>query len=160
MKNTFCQLNLWSCGTGASSVNRLSAKVVLPTTSSIKALQWKNELHTSSPAKQEMFVLPKDRKQGAQHWYTERIVAVGLIGLVPLGILYPMQMVDQSLAVLIPLHSYWGVNAILSDYLWRPALPVAKASWLLLSVITAAGLMYLNVHDVGICKLLIMLMKV
>ena len=52
-------------------------------------------------------LVPKNRKEGAGHWYVERVVAVGLIGLVPLGILYPVQLVDNALAVLLPLHSYW-----------------------------------------------------
>jgi len=38
---------------------------------------------------------------------TERVVAVALLGAIPLGVVYPHPLVDQVLAVLLPLHAYW-----------------------------------------------------
>ena len=42
-----------------------------------------------------------------KHWYTERMVAVGLLALIPTGLIYPNPAVDYGLAVLIPLHGHW-----------------------------------------------------
>lgn len=42
-----------------------------------------------------------------KHWRTERVVAVGLLGLIPAGVMYPNPVMDYALAVLIPLHNHW-----------------------------------------------------
>lgn len=52
-----------------------------------------------------------------------------------------------------------GVNAIIGDYLFRPLVPLTKLAWGMTCVISFAGLMYLNVHDVGICKSVTMVMN-
>ena len=56
--------------------------------------------------------------------------------------------------------SFRGVNAILGDYFWRPGLPLAKALWLLLSLLTCGGLLYINAHDVGVCHMIAMIMRI
>ena len=44
-----------------------------------------------------------------KHWRTERVVAVGLLALIPTGVVYPNPVIDYSLAALIPLHNHWLV---------------------------------------------------
>ena len=39
----------------------------------------------------------------------ERVVAVGLLGLVPAALVAPSVVVNYSLAVLVPLHGHWWV---------------------------------------------------
>ena len=53
------------------------------------------------------FPVPKNTKEGAGHWLTERIVAVALLGAIPAGAIYPSPLVDHCLSVLLPLHAYW-----------------------------------------------------
>nr|XP_047130514.1 succinate dehydrogenase [ubiquinone] cytochrome b small subunit, mitochondrial isoform X2 [Hydra vulgaris] len=119
----------------------------------------KRVYHTSVKNLSQKFALPNDPSHGSKHWMTERVVAVGLLGLIPMGIIYPLPTIDHLLAVALPLHSYWGVKAILVDYFWRPGLPVAKATWMLACFFTCGGLIYLNVYDVGICKFFALLMS-
>ena len=42
-----------------------------------------------------------------KHWRTERVVAVGLMALIPTGLIYPNPVIDYTLAALIPLHNHW-----------------------------------------------------
>ena len=42
-----------------------------------------------------------------KHWRNEKIITVGLLGLIPLGLAYPNAVVDYGLAVAIPLHGHW-----------------------------------------------------
>ena len=44
-----------------------------------------------------------------RHWAYERLVAVGLLGLVPAAFIAPATVVNYSLAVLVPLHGHWCV---------------------------------------------------
>ncbi|XP_002160472.1 succinate dehydrogenase [ubiquinone] cytochrome b small subunit, mitochondrial [Hydra vulgaris] len=136
---------------------RLRVKLVLPSSSSL--IEKKRVYHTSVKNLSQKFALPNDPSHGSKHWMTERVVAVGLLGLIPMGIIYPLPTIDHLLAVALPLHSYWGVKAILVDYFWRPGLPVAKATWMLACFFTCGGLIYLNVYDVGICKFFALLMS-
>ena len=45
-----------------------------------------------------------------------------------------------------------GVNAIIGDYMFRPLVPVTKAAWFATCILTGAGLIYINIYDVGIVK--------
>ena len=51
--------------------------------------------------------MPNNPSHGSKHWMTERIVAVGLLGLIPTAFFYPLPVIDHFLAVALPLHSYW-----------------------------------------------------
>ena len=46
-----------------------------------------------------------------------------------------------------------GLNAIISDYFWRPIVPVVKVGWVLTCVLSVLGLLYININDVGVTKL-------
>jgi succinate dehydrogenase (ubiquinone) membrane anchor subunit len=47
-----------------------------------------------------------------KHWRNEKIFTVGLLGLIPLGLVYPNAVVDYGLAVAIPLHGHWSVENV------------------------------------------------
>lgn len=49
-----------------------------------------------------------------RHWAVERVVAVGLLGLVPAAVVSPSVVVNYSLAVLVPLHGHWWVVELAS----------------------------------------------
>lgn len=98
-------------------------------------------------------MLDKNRKEGAGHWMNERILAVALLGMIPAAYFYPNIVIDHGFAVLAPLHSYWGIKAIIGDYCWRPIVPALKVGWLGICLVSVVGLLYINVNDVGITKL-------
>lgn len=43
----------------------------------------------------------------ASQWKYERYASVGLLALIPTGLIYPNPVVDYGLAFLIPLHGHW-----------------------------------------------------
>ena len=47
---------------------------------------------------------------GGKHWKYERVATVALLGLIPMGCVYPNPVVDYGLAVLLPLHGHWYVT--------------------------------------------------
>ena len=47
-----------------------------------------------------------------RHWYNERLVSVGLLAIIPTGLVYPNPVVDYSLALLVPLHGHWSVVCV------------------------------------------------
>ncbi|XP_048199815.1 succinate dehydrogenase [ubiquinone] cytochrome b small subunit, mitochondrial [Perognathus longimembris pacificus] len=97
---------------------------------------------------------------GSLHWTGERVLAVGLLGLLPTAYLNPCTPVDYCLAAALTLHSYWGLGQVVTDYVHGDTLPkVARVALVLFSSVTFAGLCYFNYHDVGICKAVAMLWK-
>ena len=64
--------------------------------------------HTHSPPS----LCPSGTATGSagKHWRNEKIFTVGLLGLIPLGLVYPSAVVDYGLAVAIPLHGHWSVR--------------------------------------------------
>ena len=87
------------------------------------------------------------------HWKLERYLSVSLLGLVPLGIVYPSPLVDYGLAVVLPIHAHWGVEQILTDYIHPPLLNKTLHFLLyILTFSTLGGLIYFNYTDVGICR--------
>ncbi|EDV25775.1 uncharacterized protein TRIADDRAFT_55207 [Trichoplax adhaerens] len=104
--------------------------------------------------------IAKSDKKGSpasSHWKSERIVSVALLAALPAGYLYPGNIVDYSLAILIPPHVYWGFNGIIGDYLPKSLVGVTQGAIMILSVMTFIGLAYFNYSDVGICKAVEML---
>ncbi|XP_070286250.1 succinate dehydrogenase [ubiquinone] cytochrome b small subunit, mitochondrial-like [Myotis yumanensis] len=99
-------------------------------------------------------------KAASLHWTGERVVSVVLLGLLPAEYLNPSSAMDYSLAVVLSLHSHWGLGQVVTGYVQKDALQkAAKAGLLALSAFTFAGLCYFNYHDVGICKAVAMLWK-
>ncbi|XP_037897609.1 succinate dehydrogenase [ubiquinone] cytochrome b small subunit, mitochondrial-like [Glossina fuscipes] len=77
--------------------------------------------------------------------------------LIPAAFLVPSQTLDDLMAVSLVIHSHWGIEATITDYV-RPAIvgnvlpKVSHASLLLLSMATLGGLFYLIYNDIGIAK--------
>jgi len=130
-------------------------KVILPACATSMATNQRSIIHTSriSNSEEQLFKLEKNRKEGTKHWLTERVVAIALLGMIPAACVYPNIVLDHGFAVLAPLHSYWGLQAIIGDYCWRPIVPTLKVVWLGVCVVSVVGLLYINVNDVGVTKL-------
>jgi len=132
------------------TLNRLTPKLILPSTT----VTQRSVLHTSETNKQDqLFHIKKNRVHGTTHWLNERIVSVALLGLIPPAFFFPHVAIDHAFAVLLPLHSYWGVKAIIGDYLPPPIVPALQLIWTAICVLSGIGLVYLNVNDVGVTKL-------
>eukprot|EP00118_Oscarella_pearsei_P025981 m.309156 g.309156 ORF g.309156 m.309156 type:complete len:180 (+) comp45644_c0_seq1:24-563(+) len=102
-------------------------------------------------------------KSAVSHWTAERVVAVAQIGFVGSAFMIGSHpIVDWGLAVTIPLHSYWGLGSIITDYTRKifgnhvanvdRLKDAIKSVWAGFSLLSFAGFAYLNYYDVGISK--------
>jgi succinate dehydrogenase (ubiquinone) membrane anchor subunit len=90
-------------------------------------------------------------------WQAERVLSVGLLGLVPAALLVPTQATDYLVSLAIVMHFHWGLEAIVTDYvreaLFGKVLPKAThAALLVFSAATLAGLFMMAYNDQGISK--------
>jgi len=138
--------------------NRAAVKSQLLTaTSAVNSSQRRTELSTTA-----------DRKSGdhVKLWTAERAVSAliipGFIG----PFLYTTPATDALLCTLSVLHSHWGVEAIVVDYI-RPSLfggsnvipNLAQALVWALSAFTLGALYYFNYTDIGVVNAIKMLWK-
>ncbi|KAH8381830.1 hypothetical protein KR009_000461 [Drosophila setifemur] len=90
-------------------------------------------------------------------WTVERLVSVGLLAIIPAAFLAPSQVMDALLAVSVVIHTHWGVEAMVVDYM-RPSvvgnvLPkVAHIALIVISVAALGGLFYFIQNDVGLAN--------
>ena len=81
-----------------------------------------------------------------------------LIVLTPLAlIMSPSALnmpVDLALGVIFPFHAHVGMNYIVSDYVPKAARQVARTSLLGVTILTAAGLLRLNLTGDGLTETL------
>ncbi|XP_055373808.1 succinate dehydrogenase [ubiquinone] cytochrome b small subunit, mitochondrial [Condylostylus longicornis] len=90
-------------------------------------------------------------------WTAERVLSLALLGILPAAIAFPSQPLDYALAVSMVMHSHWGLEAIVTDYV-RPIIfgnvvpKVAHGVLLVFSAATLAGLFYFIYNDIGIAK--------
>ena len=87
------------------------------------------------------------------HWKVERYVSVLTFGAMVGAAVVPCLAVDHSLAILVPLHTHWGIEQILTDYVHGKA--TSKICQILLYIVTGftiLSLMYFNQHDIGITQ--------
>ncbi|XP_055607911.1 succinate dehydrogenase [ubiquinone] cytochrome b small subunit, mitochondrial [Uranotaenia lowii] len=90
-------------------------------------------------------------------WNAERALSVALLGVLPIGLMFPSQAGDALIAVSIVMHSHWGLEAIVTDYV-RPILfgtmvpKMAHGMLLLVSACTLGGLFYFIHNDIGIAN--------
>ncbi|XP_053685625.1 succinate dehydrogenase [ubiquinone] cytochrome b small subunit, mitochondrial [Sabethes cyaneus] len=90
-------------------------------------------------------------------WTAEKALSLALLGILPVGLLYPSQVTDAAIAVGVVMHMHWGLEAIVTDYV-RPILvghTVPKICHALLIVVSAAtlgGLFYFIHNDIGIAN--------
>ncbi|KAH8326713.1 hypothetical protein KR067_012172 [Drosophila pandora] len=101
---------------------------------------------------------PRMAAAGGSHtmlWTIERLVSLGLLAVIPAAFIAPSQVLDGLLAVSVVIHTHWGVEAMVVDYM-RPAvvgnvLPkVAHIGLIIISVATLGGLFYFIQNDVGL----------
>ena len=89
----------------------------------------------------------------SSHWNAERILSLALLGIIPGALLMENQVGDFVLATSLILHSWWGLNQIVTDYLHGPTLPKLGFGLLTATCIVAlGGLLYFNYADVGLSK--------
>lgn len=98
-------------------------------------------------------------------WNAERLLSAALIAVIPASFYIPSPVMNYALALSLVVHTHWGLEAIVVDYI-RPSVfgatipKVALGSLYLLSILTLAGLFYFNYSDVGLVTGLRMLGKV
>jgi len=87
------------------------------------------------------------------HWKVERILSVVLLGLIPAALVLENNILDYALAASLVLHSHWGLECIITDYVHGPTMPkMALGLLYVVSALTLAGLFYLNYKDIGLTK--------
>jgi succinate dehydrogenase (ubiquinone) membrane anchor subunit len=88
---------------------------------------------------------------------------LALVGLTPVAIaLSPSAInlpVDLSLGVIFPYHAHVALNYVISDYVPKASRSIARAGLLGVTVVTALGLLKLNLTDVGLTETLKSLWK-
>eukprot|EP00088_Acartia_fossae_P015518 TRINITY_DN18515_c0_g1_i1.p1 TRINITY_DN18515_c0_g1~~TRINITY_DN18515_c0_g1_i1.p1 ORF type:complete len:146 (-),score=22.87 TRINITY_DN18515_c0_g1_i1:114-551(-) len=99
-------------------------------------------------------------------WTAERVVSIAQVPAVILPFMFTNPVTDAMFCTLAVLHSHWGIEAIVVDYI-RPALFNGSTFipnlcvglvWLL-SAVTLGSLFYFNYSDVGIVNAIKMLWR-
>uniref|UniRef100_A0A182NFY7 Succinate dehydrogenase [ubiquinone] cytochrome b small subunit n=1 Tax=Anopheles dirus TaxID=7168 RepID=A0A182NFY7_9DIPT len=88
-------------------------------------------------------------------WSAERVLSVGLLCVIPVGIMFPSKIGDTLMAISIVNHQHWGLEAMVTDYvraiLFGRIVPkLAHGLLIALSAVTLGGLFYFNYNDIGI----------
>lgn len=107
-----------------------------------------------------VFVSPIRQSAAGNHvalWQAERLLSIGMLAIVPISLIAPSQAADYLVAVSLVMHSHWGLEAIVTDYVresvFGSVLPKAAHGLLLLfSAVTLAGLMLMAYNDQGLGK--------
>ncbi|XP_071488391.1 succinate dehydrogenase [ubiquinone] cytochrome b small subunit, mitochondrial-like [Diadema antillarum] len=111
-----------------------------------------NALHTTQHNHQSAGLLP------SKHWNAERLLSVGLMGIIPAAFMIQNPAMDYALAASLVLHGHWGVEQVLIDYVHGDTISkVANYSLVAISALSFAGLCYFNYNDVGLTKAVMML---
>ncbi|XP_071447616.1 succinate dehydrogenase [ubiquinone] cytochrome b small subunit, mitochondrial [Hetaerina americana] len=97
-------------------------------------------------------------------WTVERTISIGMLALVPGAFIFPSPAMDYLLALTLVMHSHWGIEAIIKDYI-RPRVVGALLANLsmgtlyILSIAALGSLCYFSYTDVGLVGLVKMLWK-
>lgn len=88
-------------------------------------------------------------------WTIERFLSLALLGLLPAAIAFPSKSLDTLLAISLVMHSHWGLEAIVIDYvrpvIFGPFIPkIAPLFVVAFSAALLGGLLYLIYTDIGI----------
>lgn len=59
---------------------------------------------------------------------------------------------DLALGVLVPVHAHVGLNFVVADYVPKSSRPLARGLVLALTIVTAAGLLKLNIQGPGLTE--------
>lgn len=90
-------------------------------------------------------------------WTAERALSVALLGILPAALAFPSKTLDTLLAISVVMHSHWGIEAIVVDYV-RPVLfgsvipKIAPFLVVAYSAILLGGLLYFINTDIGISQ--------
>ncbi|XP_017873710.1 PREDICTED: succinate dehydrogenase [ubiquinone] cytochrome b small subunit, mitochondrial [Drosophila arizonae] len=90
-------------------------------------------------------------------WTIERVLSAGLLAIIPAAFIAPSQVMDALLAISVVIHTHWGVEAMVVDYL-RPSVvgnvvpKVAHIALILMSVAALGGLFYFIKNDIGLAN--------
>lgn len=99
-----------------------------------------------------------------KHWNAERLLSLGLLGIVPAAFAFPSPALDYALALSVVVHTHWGMEAIAADYA-RPkrcGVFLSKAAIgvnYFLSAFMLGALFYFNYSDVGLVEAVKMLWR-
>jgi len=125
------------------------------------------------PATQQLpsltFATSQPKKSSGDHvkmWSAERVVSAAQVPAVILPFLHTTPITDAVFCTLAVLHSHWGIEAIVVDYI-RPVLfggsttipNICVALVWVLSAFTLGGLYYFAYTDVGIVNAIKMLWR-
>ncbi|XP_066999724.2 succinate dehydrogenase [ubiquinone] cytochrome b small subunit, mitochondrial [Anabrus simplex] len=130
---------------------------------------WKQNV-VALPLLQKMDFSVSSKLQSKAHenhsklWSAERIVALALLGIVPAALVAPSQPLECIMAVSLVMHTHWGIEAIVVDYvrpiLFGPVIPkIAHGLVYALSIVTLVGLFYLIFDGCGIVNTLRLLWR-
>lgn len=121
----------------------------------------KTTLLISSSLKRNYITIPlrlMSSVHGNDHsklWIIEKAISAALLAIIPAAFAFQSNLLDYALALSLVVHTHWGLEAMVVDYI-RPSLvgpvipKIALASLYALSVAALAGLFYLNYSDVGL----------
>ncbi|XP_013170528.1 PREDICTED: putative succinate dehydrogenase [ubiquinone] cytochrome b small subunit, mitochondrial isoform X1 [Papilio xuthus] len=145
----------------ATNGNSLTAPT-LPSVVSLKNILLKSEITpitNSVRSFRTSAVRMSDEKphDHAKLWIIEKGVSALLVPLIPLGLLVPNKLFDSILAILITAHSFWGMEALVVEYvrvlLFGPQIPkIAMGVVYFFTVLLLGGLFFLNMNDIGMCR--------
>lgn len=90
-------------------------------------------------------------------WTIERGVSAALLAILPAALAFPSKSLDILLAVTVVMHTHWGLEAILVDYvrpvLFGPSLPkLVPLVTMTFSAIFLGLLLYNIFTDIGISQ--------
>ncbi|XP_045448530.1 succinate dehydrogenase [ubiquinone] cytochrome b small subunit, mitochondrial-like [Melitaea cinxia] len=93
----------------------------------------------------------------AKLWVIEKATSGLLVALIPCGLLIPNKLFDSILAILITAHTFWGMEAVMVEYvrvlLFGPLIPkIAIGFVYFMTVFMLGGLLYLIFNDIGLCR--------
>ncbi|XP_050520287.1 succinate dehydrogenase [ubiquinone] cytochrome b small subunit, mitochondrial isoform X2 [Daktulosphaira vitifoliae] len=106
----------------------------------------------------------KSEKNYASLWKGERIVSIALLPLFPAAIIYSSPIIDTLLATSLSLHVYWGLEALVIDYLRVPVVgqlanKVGHVAVTLAAILTLAGFLKLIFNGDGLGNSIVQLWK-
>jgi len=126
-----------------------------------------NRKNQNGLSKESLMKIQVRNSSGHDHvalWSAERAVSAVMVPIFPLAFLAPCTTMDYLLAFAITIHSHWGIEAIVVDYV-RPSVfgatipKIALAAVYGLSIATLGGLFYFIYTDVGIVNAIKLLWK-
>lgn len=115
--------------------------------------------HTSRPRQMDIAEMTQKvthKLQTSSRMELYHMSSVALVGLAPVAmILSPSILnvpVDLALNAVIPVHMYYGMDAIIRDYVPRPVQGASITAWGVLTALIALGLLKINLCGHGISE--------